>query len=161
MLEETKSRISESFQIKLLGSLRSFIGWKVHRKPSGIYLQQHSYISNLVSSLNLNHTKPQPTPMASSDDFSSSSKKDEPLSTEDHSTYRSLIGAILYASVCTSPDISFATGALERKVHSPSKRHLVLAKRLVSYLAGTSSHSILYPKRNGSSDPLSGHSDSD
>lgn len=38
--EDIKRRLRVVFKIKLLGSLRSFIGWPLLRTPSGIYVSQ-------------------------------------------------------------------------------------------------------------------------
>lgn len=92
------------------------------------------------------------TPMASKANFTSAKAHDEPLYAEGHGTYRSLIGKILYASVCTRIDIPFSVGVLARRVHAPGHRHLALDKRLVRYLSGTSSRALFYPCINETSE---------
>ncbi|MCO5551126.1 hypothetical protein L7F22_004623 [Adiantum nelumboides] len=68
--------------------------------------------------------------------------------TEDLQTnvpFQSLLGSLMYAAVCTRPDISMAIGRLSRHLRQPSIRHLRqpsmahwnAAKRVLRYLNGT------------------------
>jgi hypothetical protein len=51
--------------------------------------------------------------------------------------YCELVGALLYLSVCTRPDIAHAVGLLARFMSAPKKQHWVAAKRVLRYLKGT------------------------
>lgn len=66
------------------------------------------------------------------------------LITLDIHAYQSMIGSINFAAVCTRPDIAFASTRLSEYLRNPSERHIHLAKRVLSYLAGTKHHSICY-----------------
>ena len=81
----------------------------------------------------------------------------EPLDTERY-PYSSLIGALLYLSVCTRPDIAYAVGALSRYMAKPTAVHWKEAIGVVRYLAGTPSKGILYDKHM---DSLTGYCDAD
>lgn len=53
LMGETKRRLAAEFQVKRLGSLRSFIGWEIMRTTYGIYIHQGNYIktsSHILSS---------------------------------------------------------------------------------------------------------------
>jgi hypothetical protein len=56
--------------------------------------------------------------------------------------YNEAIGCLAYAAVCTRLDISFAVGARFSK--NPGKAHWAAVKRILSYLAGTTTHGILF-----------------
>ena len=63
--------------------------------------------------------------------------------------------------ICTRPDIPFTVSVLSRKLHATSERHLILAKRVVRYIAGTVNMSIFYPKSTSNDDPLTAYTDAD
>jgi hypothetical protein len=50
----------------------------------------------------------------------------------------------MYAAIGTRPDIAFAVGALSRFLSNPGRRHWAEAKRVLSYLKGTSDYAIRY-----------------
>ena len=56
--------------------------------------------------------------------------------------YASLIGALMYAAIGTRPDIAFAVGALSCCLSNPGRRHWNEAKRVLTYLKGTSHYAI-------------------
>ncbi|XP_074030325.1 uncharacterized protein [Leptinotarsa decemlineata] len=60
---------------------------------------------------------------------------DEKFHNED--VYRSAIGALLYLSVNTRPDICIATSILGRNVSNPHKYDWTEVKRIMKYLKGT------------------------
>lgn len=53
-------------------------------------------------------------------------------------------GCLTYAAVCPRPDISFAVGQATRFCKNPGKAHCAAVKRILSYLAGTTTHGILF-----------------
>jgi hypothetical protein len=81
----------------------------------------------------------------------------EPLDTREFG-YGSLIGSLLYVSVCTRPDIAYAVGALARFMAQPTVVHWQAAKHVLRYLAGTSDHGITF---QGTSTAVLGYSDAD
>ncbi|XP_074096337.1 uncharacterized protein LOC141525676 [Cotesia typhae] len=60
--------------------------------------------------------------------------------------YREIIGALMYISVATRPDISNTISRLAHFVKSPRKCHWLAAKRVLRYLAGTMSAGFVYSK---------------
>ncbi len=53
--------------------------------------------------------------------------------------FQSLIGAVLYLSRMTRPDISYSVAALSRHCSNPSPEHWVAAKRLPRYIEAAAS----------------------
>ncbi|XP_040866301.1 secreted RxLR effector protein 161-like [Glycine max] len=73
--------------------------------------------------------------------------------------YASVVRSIMYAQTCTRPDISFATGMLERYQSNPGMEHWKAAKKVLRYLQGTKDHMLTY-KRSDHLEVI-GYSDSD
>ena len=51
--------------------------------------------------------------------------------------YQNLIGSLMYLSVSTRPDITYAVSALSQFNVNYSQEHRVAAKRVLRYLRGT------------------------
>src|SRR5258707_13687729 len=72
--------------------------------------------------------------------------------------YASLIGALMYAAIGTRPDITFAVGALSRFLSNPGRRHWNEAKRVLTYLKGTSRYAIRYSSNASPPGEVTGYS---
>ncbi|XP_050219392.1 secreted RxLR effector protein 161-like [Mercurialis annua] len=60
--------------------------------------------------------------------------------------YANVVGSLMYAQICTRPDISFAVGVLGRFQSIPGKDHWIAAKRVLRYLQGTRDYMLTYRK---------------
>ena len=109
---------------------------RTHRK---LWLSQKSYCLDLLRTWNLSNCAPaftllstklyllEPMPNALPDIKDDNVK---PL-------YQKLVGSLIYLAICTRPDISYAAMALGQFNANPTRAHLVAAKRVLRYLAGT------------------------
>ena len=52
--------------------------------------------------------------------------------------YASAVGSLMYAMVCTRPDIGYAVGVVSRFMSNPGKEHWNAVKWILWYLKGTS-----------------------
>ena len=77
----------------------------------------------------------------------------------DQQLYQSAIGSLLYLSVDTRPDITYAVSNFARFSAMPTKQHLIALKRVICYLKGTIDFGIQYCKH--SSKECIGYSDAD
>ncbi|RVW85479.1 Copia protein [Vitis vinifera] len=69
------------------------------------------------------------------------------------------VGSLMYAQVCTRPDIAFAVGMLGRYQSNPGIDHWKAAKKVMRYLQGTKDYKLMY--RRTSNLEVVGYSDSD
>jgi len=72
--------------------------------------------------------------------------------------YAFAVGSLMYAQVCTRPDIAFTVNALGRYLSDPGLDHWKVVKKVFIYLQGTKDHMLTFKK----SDQLQviGYSDS-
>ncbi|GAA5990581.1 hypothetical protein JCM11641_007793, partial [Rhodosporidiobolus odoratus] len=77
--------------------------------------------------------------------------------------YRELLGALVYLSACTRPDIAFALSFASRFSSCPAKRHWQLLVHICRYLSGTADLGLKYtdPGRPFTADLVTGWSDAD
>jgi hypothetical protein len=58
--------------------------------------------------------------------------------------YASVVGSIMYAQVCTCPDLAFVTGMLGRFQSNPGLDHWKAAKKVLHYMQGTKDYMLTY-----------------
>ncbi|XP_040999737.1 secreted RxLR effector protein 161-like [Juglans microcarpa x Juglans regia] len=73
--------------------------------------------------------------------------------------YASVVWSLIYAQICTRPDISFAVGMLGRYQSNPGMSHWKAAKRVLRYLQGTKDDQLTF--RRTDILEVTGYSDSD
>ena len=64
-----------------------------------------------------------------------------------HVPYASAAGSLMYAMVCTRPEIAHAVGVLSRFMLKPGKEHWTTMKWVFRYLCGTSDYGLCYQGR--------------
>ena len=58
--------------------------------------------------------------------------------------YISVIGSLIYAMMCTCPDICYVVGLISRYQSNPGQKHWMAVKRILRYLKGTSNYILCY-----------------
>jgi hypothetical protein len=58
--------------------------------------------------------------------------------------YSSAIGSLMYAMVCTRPDIAHAVGVVRRYMNNLGKEHWEAVKWILRYLRGTTKHALCF-----------------
>jgi hypothetical protein len=72
--------------------------------------------------------------------------------------YREAIGSLMYASVVTQPDITFAVSTLLQFLENPGELHWATVKQIFRYLSGTRDLELTY---GGERHDLVGYTDVD
>lgn len=105
--QDFKDYLSSCFLMKDLGVLKYFLGIKVARNESGIYLCQRKYALDIISETGLMGAKPVNFPLEQNNNLALS---DSPL-LQDPTSYRRLLGRLIYFSV-TRPDLAYSVHVL-------------------------------------------------
>ena len=71
----------------------------------------------------------------------------------------SLIGSLIYLSIVSQPDISYAVGKISQKMSNPTQSDWIAAKRILRYLKKEKTLGSIYS--DDKSKTLVGYSDSD
>ena len=122
------------------GPLGDFLGLSIQRTKLGYRLSQEHYVRSLLSRFGMESAHATSTPMVCGVKLDADDSP--PLSSEERSTYKSLIGALLFVSGMSRPDISLALSKLCRYVSAPRQLHLSAAKRVLRYLKGSAAEGI-------------------
>ena len=75
--------------------------------------------------------------------------------------YQAIIGGLMFAAICSRPDIAFAVNRLSRYCANPTDAHYAATKRVLRYLKGTVNHRIIYTGTAHSTPHLVGYCDAD
>ena len=110
------------------------------RKAKKLWLSQKKYIERVLERFNMKHAKPVSTPLGSHFKLrkrtcSSSKKEKEDITS---TIYSLAVGSLMYAMVCTQPDIAHAVGVVSRFMVNPGKDHWEAVKWIFRYLRGSS-----------------------
>ncbi|XP_057247302.1 secreted RxLR effector protein 161-like [Beta vulgaris subsp. vulgaris] len=73
--------------------------------------------------------------------------------------YASAVGSLMYAMVCTMPDLAHVVSVVSRFMTQPGKEHWQAVKRIFRYLKGTAYLGLIYG--NDAECLVTGYSDSD
>ena len=140
-INNLKKQLSKQFVMKDLGIAKQILGMRIIRdKANGtLKLSQSEYVKKVLSGFNMNEAKPVSTPLGSHFKLS---KEQSPKTEEerDHMSkvpYVSAIGSLMYAMVCTRPDIAHAMGVVSRFMSRPGKQHWEAVKWILRYLNGS------------------------
>ena len=122
-----KRELSKEFAMKDLGAAKQILGMRITRdiKSETLMLSQAEYINKVLFRFNMQDAKPVSTPLGVQFRLS----KEQSPKTEEERThmlkvpYASAIGSLMYAMVCTRPDIAQAVGAVSRYMNNPGKKH--------------------------------------
>ena len=161
-IEKLKEELSKSFAMKDLGPAKQILGMKISRdrKNGKLWLSQEAYVEKVLERFNMSKAKAVCSPLAGHFKLSSkqcpTSEKDKQEMTS--IPYSSAVGSLMYAMVCTRPDIAHAVGVVSRFLSNPGKDHWEAVKWILRYLRGTSRLCLCF----GSGEPvLDGYTDAD
>ncbi|KAE8671264.1 Detected protein of unknown function [Hibiscus syriacus] len=126
-IEELKAQLAREFEMKDLGSTNKILGMQIHRDRSNrkIWLSQKNYLKKILSRFNMQDCKPISTPLPINFKLSfsmSPSSKEERMEMS-RVLYASTVRSLMFAMICTRPDISQAVGVVSRYMENPGKEH--------------------------------------
>lgn len=147
-IDSLKTKLSEEFAMKDLGEARQILGMRISRSKEGLKLSQEEYVKKVLKRFNMDDAKPVNTPLANHFRLSKeqSPKTEDEMIYMDKVPYASAIGSLMYAMICTRPDIAHAVGVVSRFMSNPGKEHWEAVKWIFRYLRGNSSLSLCFTK---------------
>lgn len=149
--KQVKNKLMQTYKMKELSSSESMLilGMRVERDRMNrtITIDQHRYISKVLERFGMNECRGVDTP---ADDSVYMSKLDYASMNEEEKEemklkpYMELVGSLLYAAICTRPDIAHAVAMCSRFMNQPAIKHWKAAKRIMRYLYHTQHIKLKY-----------------
>ncbi|GJR53654.1 transposable element [Tanacetum coccineum] len=147
-IDQLKAQLKSEFEMKDLGAAKKILGMEIirDRRERRLYLSQKKYIEKVLQRFRMNNSKPVSVPLAAHFKLSSALSPDTEEEVEYMSRvpYASAIGSIMYAMVCTRPDIAQAVSVVSRYMDCPGKSHWEAVQWILRYLRGTTDFSLMY-----------------
>ncbi|PIL29346.1 hypothetical protein GSI_09397 [Ganoderma sinense ZZ0214-1] len=148
LILEVKAKLREVFEISDEGEIHWILGFAVERDRAArtLSLSQTSYIESILHRYGFDELKPISTPM---DLHNLLTSAQSPQTTAEIARmrdipYREAVGSLMYASLGTRPDITYAVSILSRFSENPGLAHWDAVKRVFRYLAGTKLLKLMY-----------------
>jgi hypothetical protein len=129
------------------GDVDFFLGMRVLKTRDGYFLSQDAYISRLVERFQWENARPASTPIKERLYASAADDAPEQLGPGAQKKYRELVGGLMYAMLCTRPDLSFAINQFTRHFNNPQRSHWLAALRCLSYVRDTKTMGLRYKAR--------------
>jgi hypothetical protein len=153
IIQDVNAQLSCKFDMKDLGASNFILGMEIKRdwKKRKLWLNKRKYVETILQRFNMQECKPIKVPILvgvnlSADQCPKTREEEDDMS---HVPYASAVGNLMYAMVCTRPDIAHAVGFLSRYMSKPWKEHWTTIKRVFKYLCGTASYGLCYQGRLG------------
>ena len=162
LIKDFKMKLNDRYTLTDLRPVQWLLGIKVTRncKARTISLSQEGYIASILEWFSLQDAKAVDTPMLLSVSYSKQDclANDTKCKHMARVPYWKVIGSLMYASVTTCPDITFAVSTLSQFLDNPGEAHWEAVKRVYRYLSRTCDLVLTY---GGDKHELQGHTDAD
>ena len=120
------------------------LGCKVEQEPGKVRLHQEKYCNDILKRFQHSECKPISTPCEPNMHLSDADcPRMEDRDPEVIRNYQALVGALMYLTCFTRGDCSFAVNQCARFMSNPGPSHIKAARRVLRYLAGTRSHTLI------------------
>lgn len=160
-LAEAKLRISAVLGVKNLGDITRYLGINcTYDLEAGLFhLSQSDYVDRLLDEYGMQNAFTVSTPVLESDKEKWGSSDSSPLDAHQKKKYQALVGSLLYLMHATRPDIAFTVIRLSQFSANPRSCHWDGLKRILRYLKGTRTASLVLGGIPSGEDELIGYFD--
>ena len=143
LLNEIKQHLSSKFNMKDLGPLSSFLGIHFEQKEDAITMSQSQYLKKILEKFGFENCKPRGTPCeANPEVYNTDTITDE----NDPRKYRQVVGSLVYAMICTCPDLSYVVTKLSQHLSKPTSGDLLMLNHVFRYVKSTVDYHLTFRK---------------
>ncbi|CAL3971483.1 unnamed protein product [Diplocarpon coronariae] len=138
--------LEEYFKLKDLGPIKDYLGINIEYNQEKGYMKlyQEAYITKLLTRFDMLAGKLKNIPI-------------EPKIKLKPNPNKASSSSLLFLTLATRPDISYAVIKLARFASNPSENHIIAIKNLLQYLKGTKSLGLIY--KNSPNKYITGYCD--
>jgi hypothetical protein len=151
-----KDLLKSQYEMTDLGAVNWILGMEVICNKDSLAISQALYVTKVLEKFGMIDSNPVKSPLNASVRLH---KAVDGETRHDPKSYQQVIGSLMFAMICTRPDIAFAVCSLSQYNADPSEHHWQAVKHVLHYLNGTKDLAIHY--KIGSDLNLIGYSDSD
>ena len=118
----------ETWECQDLGEAKEFLKMRIQRVGNKLILDQQDYLNKIFYRFGLENTKSTSTPLPEWYEPEVNKGKCTP---DFQQQYQSVIGSLLYITLGTRPDISYAIIKIAQFASNPSSDHMKKAKQIL------------------------------
>ena len=135
-LEKIIQHLEKEFEVKT-SDIEYYVGFKVkvNENRDKVFIHQSRYMQDILERFGMTECHPMSTPTNGKLLLEKEDSDDEELGEE--IPYKAAVGSLMYASVISRPNISFAVSDVARWSKCPRKSHWTTIKRIFRYLKRT------------------------
>ena len=140
-VNKLKTLLGGEFEMKDLEAIKKILGMEIHRdrKARKLYLGQKSYLLKVLECFGMSSAKSEKVPL---DSHFKIIVELCPQLEEEHEymsqvPYSSVVRSIMYAMICTHPNIAQAVSVVIKYMANPGKGHWQEVKWILKYLQDT------------------------
>lgn len=144
-LTALKSKLASTFEMEDLGEATFVLGMEIKRDRAArtFSINQSAYVHSVLVHHGMENCSPISDPMDSRARTVLAAST-TPCVEGRRLQYQSLIGSLMFAAICTRPDIAYAVTTLSKFASNPAPEHELAAKRVLRYLKGTTQLGLCY-----------------
>jgi Reverse transcriptase (RNA-dependent DNA polymerase) len=161
-VQTIKEWLSSNFDMKDMDEASYILRVKIERDRSKkmLALSQEHYIRKVLEKFRMQECKYIDTHIAKGEGLSlrMCPKTPDEKTKMEKVPYSSTVSSLMYAMMCTKPDISFIVGMMSRYQANSGVSHWKVVKRILKYLKGTVDYSLCF---QGENLQLMGYADAD
>ena len=147
-IDKLKLLLKGIFEMKDLGAASKILDMNIKRdmKKRELWLTQEGYLMKVLEKFCMSNSKVVKSPIAqqfkkSVDQMTNSDADKEYMS---HFPYANAVNSIMYAMICTRPDLAYAVSMVSRFISNPGKEHWQELKQILRYIKGTTKKDLVY-----------------
>jgi len=165
LISKLKSQLSGEVEMKDLGAAKKILGMEIQRerKAGKMYLSQSRYLKKVLDRFNVGSYKVVSIPFAADFRLSAEScpQSEEDVEKMCHVPYSSAVGNLMYAMVCTRPELSHVVTVVSRYMYNPGKDHWEAVKWILRFVKGSIDKGLVFDKNKVATLDVVGVADSD
>src|SRR5579859_1528139 len=148
-IKAVKRGLAEKFNMKDVGELTFFLSIQVDRDRTNktITIRQDGYVNMILKKFQMLDAKPVSIPIPHGAKLIKLDTQEE--SSIDPKIYQSKVGSLMYAMLCTRPDLTYAVSQISQFNKHPSEEHDTATNHIFKYLRGTSNLGIMFDGKVG------------
>lgn len=146
-ISNLKAKLFKEFAMKNLGAAKQILGMRINRDRVNkkLMLSQAQYVDKVLKRFNMEDAKPVSTTIARQFRL----YKEQATATKEERDkarvlYASAVGSLMYAMVCTRPDIAHVVKVFNRFMSNQGKEHWETVTWILRYLRGTTNSTLCY-----------------
>nr|GEV48213.1 putative polyprotein [Tanacetum cinerariifolium] len=137
VINDLKALLKSEFEMKDLGTAKKILGMEIwHDRNAGrLWVSQEKYTEKVLQAFFVDQSKPASTPLAAHFNLDQSTipGTDKEVKCMKTVPYSSVVGSLMYAMVCTRPDLAHTVSVVSRFMANPGKAHWKAVKWILQW----------------------------